>query len=74
MRSFLTIIGVLLIIAGIVFFAYHGFSYTTQEQVAQIGGLNITAQTQKVVHFPPMLGGASIVAGIILVIIGRKVK
>jgi hypothetical protein len=52
--------------------AYQGFSYTKQEKVMQIGDLKVTADTQKIVYFPPILGGSSIVAGIVLVLIGRK--
>ncbi|CAN5451281.1 hypothetical protein BH10PSE19_BH10PSE19_20230 [soil metagenome] len=72
MKSIMSLIGILLIIFGIVTLAYQGFSYTQQEKVAQIGALQITANTEKTVYFPPILGGSCLVAGIILVIVGRK--
>lgn len=72
MRSTLSLVGILLIIAGIVFFAYRGFTYTSQEKVMQIGDVNITAPQQHTVYFPPVLGGASIVVGIVLIVIARK--
>ena len=72
MRSITSIVGILFIVAGILTFAYQSFTYTQQEKIAQIGDLKITADTQKTVHLPPILGGLSLAAGIILVIVGRK--
>lgn len=72
MKSILSILGILFIIAGILTLGYQSFSYTKQEKIAQIGDIKLTADTQKTVYFPPLLGGLSIVAGIVLVIVGRK--
>lgn len=72
MKSLTSIIGIILIIVGILALAYQGITYTQQEKIAQIGDLKITADTQKTVYFPPILGGLSIVAGIVLVLVGRK--
>lgn len=74
MKNILTIIGVLLIIFGIVTFAYKGFSYNKEEKVAEIAGLKVMAQETKTVYFPPILGGLSIAAGIALVLIARIKK
>ena len=51
--------------------AYRGYTYTTEEQVAKIGPLEVTAEKQKTVLFPPLLGGAAIVIGVVLVIVAR---
>ena len=72
MKSTTTMIGIILILVGIVAFAYQGFTYTKHEKVAQIGDVQVTADTQKTVYFPPILGGAALVAGIVLVVVGRK--
>ena len=72
MKSVTTIVGILLIILGIATFAYQGITYTKHEKVAQIGDLQITADTQKTIYFPPIFGGLSLVAGIVLVVVGRK--
>jgi uncharacterized membrane protein len=72
MKSLISIVGILLIIVGIVTVAYQGVTYTQQEKVAQIGDLKITADTQKTIHFPPILGGLALAAGLILVVVGRK--
>ena len=72
MRNTLTLIGIIFIIVGGLSLAYQGFTYTDREQVAQIGSLKVTADTEKSIHFPPILGGIAIVAGVVLVIAGRR--
>jgi hypothetical protein len=72
MKSTTSIIGILLIIAGILLFVYEGFTYNTQEQIAQIGDVHILESQQKTVYLPPVYGGMALLAGVILVVIGRK--
>lgn len=71
MRSMTNILGIVLVILGLATFAYKGFNYTTQEKVLQIGDLQVTAEKEKSIYFPPIFGGASIVVGVVLLIIGR---
>lgn len=72
MRPILNVLGILLVIAGIAMLAYQGFTYTQREQVAQIGDLKVTADTQKTVYFSPLTGGITLVAGIALVFLSRR--
>ncbi len=72
MKSIVPLFGIILIIAGIVALGYQGFTYTKREPIVQIGDVKVTADTQKTVYFPPYLGGIAVVAGIVLVIAGRK--
>lgn len=74
MKTIITAIGVILILFGIVTLAYRGYTYTTQQKVMQIGNVEVTANNEKRIYFPPMLGGLSLAAGIILVIAGRLGK
>lgn len=71
MKSAISIIGLVLVILGIVALGYQGFTYTQQQKVAEVGNIQITADTQKHVYIPPVLSGASIVVGIVLVVVGR---
>ena len=71
MKTITTIVGLCLIILGIVVFGYQGFTYTKHETVAEIGNIQVTADKKHTILFPPLVGGASLVAGIILVVIGR---
>jgi hypothetical protein len=67
------IIGILLIVIGVVLLAYGGYaSYTTKENVAKLGPLEINAQKEHPVPIGPIAGGACIVGGLILVVAGGR--
>ena len=72
MKSFITMLGILLIVVGVAGLAYQGITYTQREQVLQLGDLKVTADTQKTIYFPPVFGGLVLVAGIILVVVGKR--
>ena len=66
------IIGVILIVIGIVALAYGGFTYTKREKVIDAGPLQVSADREKSVPLPPVLGGLCLAGGIILVIVGSR--
>jgi hypothetical protein len=66
------IVGIILIAIGIIALAYGGFSYTTREKVIDAGPLQVSADREKTVPFPPILGGLCLVGGIVLVLVGNK--
>ena len=66
------IIGLVLIVLGIRALAYQGITYTTREKIFDIGSIQASADVQKTVPLSPILGGLSLVGGIVLVVIGRK--
>ena len=66
------IIGIILIVIGIVALAYGGFSYTTREKVIDAGPLQVSADKEKTVPLPPVLGALCLVGGIVLVAVGNK--
>lgn len=66
------IIGLVLIVLGIGALAYQGITYTTREKIFDIGSIQASADVQKTVPLSPILGGLSLVGGIVLVVIGRK--
>jgi hypothetical protein len=68
----ITLAGIVLIILGIVAFAYQGITYTTRETVIDIGPIKATADTQKTIPLPPILGGLMFVGGIVLVVVGNR--
>lgn len=71
MKSITIILGSILIIFGISCFIFPGFTYTTQEQVAEIGPLKVTSEEDKTVPFNKIAGGISLAAGVVLIFIGR---
>ena len=65
-------LGVVLIVLGIAALAYQGFTYTSRDTVLDIGPLHATAERQKTVPIPPILGGSAVVAGVALLVIGMR--
>ncbi len=72
MLSRSNLLGLVLIIIGIVSLVYQGITYTKQENVAQIGDIKLTAQTQETISIPPIVGGLALVAGIVVIALGRR--
>ena len=68
----ITLVGIALIVLGIVAFAYQGITYTSRETVIDIGPIKATADTQKTIPLPPILGGLMFVGGIALVVVGNR--
>ncbi len=66
------LVGVILIILGVVALAYQGITYTTREKVLQVGPIEATKKTEKTIPLPPILGGAALGVGIVLIVIGTK--
>lgn len=66
------IVGVILIAIGIIALAYGGFSYTTREKVIDAGPLQVSADREKTIPLPPILGGLCLVGGIVLVLAGNR--
>jgi uncharacterized membrane protein len=66
------ILGIILIAIGIIALAYGGFTYTKREKVIDAGPLQVSADKERTVPFPPILGGVCLVGGIILVLVGNR--
>jgi len=64
--------GILLIVLGALALAYQGFNYTRQEKVIDIGPIHATAEEQKHVSIPPILGALALVGGIVMVVAGAR--
>jgi hypothetical protein len=65
-------VGVILIILGGLALVYQGFGYTHQERVLDVGPIHATADEHERVSIPPILGGLTLVGGIVLVFIAVK--
>jgi uncharacterized membrane protein SirB2 len=68
----LMVAGIILIVVGIVSLSYNRITYTTKDTIAEIGPLQATAEREKSIALPPVLGGLMLVAGIGLVAVGAK--
>jgi hypothetical protein len=66
------IIGIILIIVGIVGFAWGGLRWSTEKKDAQLGPLEIKHTENQGINFPPIVSGICLVGGIALVAIGAR--
>jgi hypothetical protein len=66
------LIGIVLILFGIVALSYDQITYKTKEKIIDIGPIHATAEREKSIPLPPLLGGLALVAGIGLVAVGYK--
>jgi multidrug transporter EmrE-like cation transporter len=67
----LKVIGVVLIVAGALALAYGGFSYTKESHQAKIGPLQFSVQEKEQVNVPQWAGLGAIIAGVILLVVGK---
>ncbi|MBU3948566.1 MAG: DUF3185 domain-containing protein [Proteobacteria bacterium] len=67
-----TLAGIILIVAGVVTFAYQGITYTTREKVVDLGPLQVTAEKTKTFPLPPLVGAVALVSGIVLLVMRNK--
>ena len=67
-----TLVGVVLIVLGVLALAYQGITYTTREKVVDLGRLKITADKEKSIPLPPILGALALAGGVALVIAGAR--
>ncbi|HZF33213.1 MAG TPA: hypothetical protein VE914_05375 [Candidatus Angelobacter sp.] len=68
----ISIIGVLLIVAGIAALVLGEVSFTRRETVVQLGDAKIEAQTKDTYPIPAIAGIAAVVAGVVLVVVGYR--
>lgn len=67
-------IGVLMLVVGVVMLIWSGFSYTKREKVIDAGPLQVSADRQKTVSWPPYAGGLLVVGGVVVLVAGRGRK
>ena len=66
------VLAIILIAIGIAAFAYQGITYTTRENVVDLGPLKVTADKTRTIPLPPIIGGIAIIGGIGLLVMTRK--
>ncbi len=66
------IIGIVLVALGALALVYGGFSYVMREKVVDAGPVQITADRERTVWVPPIVGGLAVVAGLVVLAVGIK--
>jgi uncharacterized membrane protein len=65
-------VGIILIVVGIAMLVWGGFSYTKKEKVVDAGPIQISADKQHDVNWPPYVGGIILVAGVVVLVTAKK--
>jgi hypothetical protein len=66
--------GILLVVLGALALAYQGITYTHREKIIDLGPIHATADEQKTIPLPPILGAIALVGGIALLVVGGRQK
>jgi uncharacterized membrane protein YdcZ (DUF606 family) len=66
-------LGIVLIVIGINMLAYTGFNYVTTEKVVDIGPIEINAQKNNRVSWPPFVGLVLIGGGIFVIVRDKRI-
>lgn len=67
------VLGIVLIVIGVIALAYGGYtSFTTKENVAKLGPLEVNKESEHPVPVGPIVGGVCLVGGLVLVVAGGR--
>ena len=73
-KRFITILGVILLILGVIGLVHPTFNYHQQEEVAKFGPIKATVDEEKTAQIPAAVSIALLVGGIALVLLGPRMK
>jgi len=65
-------IGIILLLIGVMMLIWTGFTYTKKEKVIDAGPIQISADREHTVNWPPYAGGILVVGGIVLLLTSKK--
>lgn len=68
----LSLVGILLIVAGVAALVVGRVSYTTKEKVLDIGPIEATAEKTETIRIPDVAGIIAALAGVVLVVAGTR--
>jgi hypothetical protein len=68
----IALLGIVLVVLGLGALAYQGFTYTSHETIMDVGPLHATADREKTVLLPPVLGIVAVAGGVVLLVAGLR--
>ena len=68
----ISIVGLVVIVLGVLALAYQGINYTQRETIVDLGPLQATADHDKTLPIPPVLGAVAVAGGVALVVVGLR--
>lgn len=67
-------IALVLIILGVVMLIWTGFTYTKKEKVIDAGPIQVSADREKTVNWPPYIGAIVLIAGVVVLVTSKRSK
>jgi hypothetical protein len=68
----LAIAGVLLVVLGLAALVYQGVSYTSRETIIDIGPVRATADRERTLPLPPVVGILAVAGGVVLLVASAR--
>jgi len=65
-------IGLILIVLGAILLIWTGFTYTKKEKIVDAGPIQVSADREKTVNWPPYAGGIVLLAGVVVLVTSKK--
>jgi hypothetical protein len=65
-------LGIVLLALGIIMTVFTGFNIITKKEVVDIGPLEINKEEKTPVYWSPITGGILIIAGVVVMVAGRR--
>ncbi len=65
-------LGILLIVVGLIMVVWSGFTYTKKEKIIDAGAIEISADRQKTINWPPYAGGLAMLVGVIVYVAAKR--
>lgn len=65
-------IGLVLIVIGAILLIWTGFTYTKKEKIVDAGPIQVSADREKTVNWPPYAGGIVLLAGVVILVTSKK--
>ncbi|TDO20978.1 YidH family protein [Pedobacter duraquae] len=65
-------IGLILIVLGAILLIWTGFTYTKKEKIVDAGPIQVSADREKTVNWPPYAGGIVLLAGVVILVTSKK--
>ena len=66
------LLAVILIVLGALALGYQGFTYVTRDTVVDAGPIQVSADREKTVWIPPVVGVIGVVAGLVILATAGK--
>jgi hypothetical protein len=65
-------LGIIIIVLGILLTIFSGISFKREETLFELGEVELTHDKEESVNWPQWIGFASIAAGVVILLVGRK--